>query len=570
MRPSLKSRSCERSWRSASFRPTSACVTPALTSDSDWAWVTSGSTSARMSPDFTTAPSRTFRATTRPDTADFTSTFVSGSTTPTSRTLTWRSSACTFPSRNGGSGSLALTFPRGAKTTPPPARRITPADARIHLSFFDMRDLSSGYTEVRSKGSTASPYNPPDGRGADPTAHGRGAADRGEGRDERDHARRRRGRAGVPVRAHRVRREPEETGAACSDRFLGRRGTRGATAAPGKEAGLAHPQAGLRRHRAEPAHVRVRRGLREDGRSHRAGPSHRRRLHRPDAFSKSLGDAREALRAGCRADPERERHGLDAGAGVARRQGRARPFRRQRPALGARHEQGEGGRPRHPLRRGRPLHGQSGARPRGHAHPARPGDHGRDRAVRRRRKRARPRRHGLETGRSEDRDGFGRRRGHRERPDARRPRPALRGRADRNTLRAEGGDEREMTEEPLGIARRARLAARQLATLSPETKGLALRKVADGIDAARDVILEANRADVLAARTTFEENLLAPSAFERLKLDGTKVQGMADGVRAVAALPDPSGVVLSRTLLDDGLVLEKVTCPLGVLLVIRS
>jgi glutamate-5-semialdehyde dehydrogenase len=125
-----------------------------------------------------------------------------------------------------------------------------------------------------------------------------------------------------------------------------------------------------------------------------------------------------------------------------------------------------------------------------------------------------------------------------------------------------------MTEEPLGIARRARLAARQLATLSPETKDLALRKVADGIDAARDVILEANRADVLAAHTTFEENLLAPSAFERLKLDETKVQGMADGVRAVAALPDPSGVVLSRTLLDDGLVLEKVTCPLGVLLVI--
>jgi glutamate-5-semialdehyde dehydrogenase len=43
---------------------------------------------------------------------------------------------------------------------------------------------------------------------------------------------------------------------------------------------------------------------------------------------------------------------------------------------------------------------------------------------------------------------------------------------------------------------------------------------------------------------------------------------MAEGVRAVAALPDPSGVVLSRTLLDDGLVLEKVTCPIGVLAVI--
>jgi glutamate-5-semialdehyde dehydrogenase len=92
--------------------------------------------------------------------------------------------------------------------------------------------------------------------------------------------------------------------------------------------------------------------------------------------------------------------------------------------------------------------------------------------------------------------------------------------------------------------------------------------VADGIDAARDAILEANRADVLAARTTFEENLLAPSAFERLKLDETKVQGMAAGVRAVADLPDPVGRVLSRTLLDDGLVLEKVTCPIGVLAVI--
>ena len=57
----MKRRSCEASWRSASFRPTSACVTPARTSERDWAWVTSGSTSARTSPAFTTAPSRTLR-----------------------------------------------------------------------------------------------------------------------------------------------------------------------------------------------------------------------------------------------------------------------------------------------------------------------------------------------------------------------------------------------------------------------------------------------------------------------------------------------------------------------------
>src|ERR1017187_2989431 len=161
MRPSLKSRSCERSWRSESFRPTSACVTPALTSESDWAWVTSGSTSARRSPDLTTAPSRTFRATTRPETADLTSTFVSGSTTPTSRTLTWRSSACTFPIRNGGwSGSLALSLLRAATTAPPPASRMTPADVRLQLSFLDMRDLSPEYTDASGESSPLSRWGP--------------------------------------------------------------------------------------------------------------------------------------------------------------------------------------------------------------------------------------------------------------------------------------------------------------------------------------------------------------------------------------------------------------------------
>ncbi|MGE5716062.1 MAG: glutamate-5-semialdehyde dehydrogenase, partial [Acidobacteriota bacterium] len=118
------------------------------------------------------------------------------------------------------------------------------------------------------------------------------------------------------------------------------------------------------------------------------------------------------------------------------------------------------------------------------------------------------------------------------------------------------------------IATRAREAARRLASLASETKRRILLKVADGIDAARDVILEANRMDVLEARATFEEISISGSLLDRLVLDEVKVKAMAYGVRAVAELPDPSGRVLSRTLLDDGLVLEKVTCPLGVLLVI--
>ena len=132
----------------------------------------------------------------------------------------------------------------------------------------------------------------------------------------------------------------------------------------------------------------------------------------------------------------------------------------------------------------------------------------------------------------------------------------------------EEGDFLERNMGPVEIAKRARLAARRLASVSSETKDLVLRKVADGIDAGRDAILEANRADALEARTTFEEISLSGSLLDRLVLDDVKLRAMAEGVRAVAALPDPSGVVLSRTLLDDGLVLEKVTCPIGVLAVI--
>ena len=127
----------------------------------------------------------------------------------------------------------------------------------------------------------------------------------------------------------------------------------------------------------------------------------------------------------------------------------------------------------------------------------------------------------------------------------------------------------EGEEGPAEIARRARQAARSLAVLPSEKKNSILRTVADGIDAARGAILEANRQDVLQLSTTFKEiPSSSHSLLERLVLDEAKVVAMAAGIRAVAALSDPSGQVLSRTLLDDGLVLEKVSCPIGVLLVV--
>ena len=96
------------------------------------------------------------------------------------------------------------------------------------------------------------------------------------------------------------------------------------------------------------------------------------------------------------------------------------------------------------------------------------------------------------------------------------------GEAVGHRLRSEGRDERSMTDEggeqeegdflegnmgPVEIAKRARVAARSLASLSSETKELILLKVADGIDAARDVILDANRVDVDSRPHHFRRNL---------------------------------------------------------------
>ena len=125
--------------------------------------------------------------------------------------------------------------------------------------------------------------------------------------------------------------------------------------------------------------------------------------------------------------------------------------------------------------------------------------------------------------------------------------------------------------DPLSVRRMAgaaRAAARRLATVPTETKDRALLAIAARIEAAAPAILAANAADVDEARSLVASGAMARPLLDRLSLDDAKVKGMAEGVRAVAALPDPSGRLLSRTLLDEGLVLEKVSCPLGVLAVV--
>ena len=95
-----------------------------------------------------------------------------------------------------------------------------------------------------------------------------------------------------------------------------------------------------------------------------------------------------------------------------------------------------------------------------------------------------------------------------------------------------------------------------------------MEAIASALEANADTILAANAADVRCAEPLVRSGELSQSLFQRLLLSAEKLSVMIEGVRAVKQLPDPSGRTLERTLLVDGLTLEKVSVPLGVLAVI--
>lgn len=118
------------------------------------------------------------------------------------------------------------------------------------------------------------------------------------------------------------------------------------------------------------------------------------------------------------------------------------------------------------------------------------------------------------------------------------------------------------TMETLGA--RAKSAARPLQTATTETKNQALLKIADALLQNCAYILSENEKDLEAGR----KNGMAPSLLDRLALSEARVAGMAKGVSDVAKLPDPVGAVLSETTRPNGLKIQKVAVPLGVIAVI--
>jgi glutamate-5-semialdehyde dehydrogenase len=115
-----------------------------------------------------------------------------------------------------------------------------------------------------------------------------------------------------------------------------------------------------------------------------------------------------------------------------------------------------------------------------------------------------------------------------------------------------------------GIGRKARAAARPLAVASAAQKNTALNAMADAILRGEQAILDANALDMRNG----EEAGLSSASMDRLKLTPARIRDMADGIRAIAELGDPIGDVIAEWDRPNGLHIERVRTPLGVIGVI--
>jgi len=121
-----------------------------------------------------------------------------------------------------------------------------------------------------------------------------------------------------------------------------------------------------------------------------------------------------------------------------------------------------------------------------------------------------------------------------------------------------------LTAAMLAMGQRARTAQRALAVAAPGAKTAALHAMAESLEAACDTVLQQNRLDVAAA----EKNGMSPAMKDRLRLDSARMRAMVDSLRLIAGLPDPVGRVMAAWERPNGLRIERVTTPLGVIGVI--
>jgi glutamate-5-semialdehyde dehydrogenase len=111
-----------------------------------------------------------------------------------------------------------------------------------------------------------------------------------------------------------------------------------------------------------------------------------------------------------------------------------------------------------------------------------------------------------------------------------------------------------------GLALTARTAARTLVASTAEERRAALRAIADEIDARTDEIITANSRDIERGKA----DSMHPQMQDRLLLTHDRIAGIAQGARQVAALEDPLGRILKKSTLPNGLELEQISVPFGV------
>lgn len=124
--------------------------------------------------------------------------------------------------------------------------------------------------------------------------------------------------------------------------------------------------------------------------------------------------------------------------------------------------------------------------------------------------------------------------------------------------------DQSLTEIMAGLGRNARMAARKLAIATPEQKRTALLTAAGAINAHRKAILAANAKDMEAARTKG----ISKAFLDRLELNDKRIDGIIEAVRTIAELPDPVGTKIAEWDRPNGLHIERVRTPLGVIGVI--
>jgi glutamate-5-semialdehyde dehydrogenase len=121
-----------------------------------------------------------------------------------------------------------------------------------------------------------------------------------------------------------------------------------------------------------------------------------------------------------------------------------------------------------------------------------------------------------------------------------------------------------LNEQMTRLARRAKAASRELAQLTTAEKNSCLLAMAGALEKNADAITQANALDMEAS----VKSGLSPAMLDRLKLDDKRIAGMAKGLREVAALPDPVGKILDERVRPNGLKLQKISTPIGVVVII--